>query len=328
MATTTMDDNDTWRCWCSTMNIGVATPCSVCTTPKLLVSNNNDAATVDPPQLQEEEEEKKEESSNNNDLLCLVLPKDVNTTTSAGEIVHQCMLTLLSVAWRDYQHAKQHPGHASLVTPQHQLNTTQYNNIAIVTCDDDNNLSKLEARGSVCGIATTTTHNSVVLGLGPAPLEQLHLVLPKMNYLDFKALVDTSNTQKNTVETMKDELQVIQTLLNRVLCKDSATAVEEEKSKAKKKLKPNDKCHCGSGKKYKKCCATSDATTATAPEELPLEEAVTELLLNASKSSSSSSSTNNATCTTDLLSPTETKGEKVASYRKQVEYGAKKYIKP
>lgn len=312
--TTTEDQN--WRCWCSTMNVG-ATPCSVCTTPKLLMMENENNSNA--PPLRDEEEKKENESESNSSLLCLVVP--TGTTMGAGKVVQKCLLTTLSVAWRDYQHSKHHPEHASLT--EAQLNSTDYNNIAVVTSSED--LSKLESRGAVCGLASHSTTEGV-LALGPAPLEQLRMVLPNLEYLDFKSL---TTTEGECMEDVQEELQVIQKFLHRVLTEDpNAAAATEETKKTKKKLKPNDKCHCGSGKKYKKCCATSDATTATAPEELPLEEAVTELLLNASKSSSSSSSTNNATCTTDLLSPTETKGEKVASYRKQVEYGAKKYIKP
>lgn len=32
----------------------------------------------------------------------------------------------------------------------------------------------------------------------------------------------------------------------------------EQKVRSENKLKPNDKCHCDSGKKYKKCCQAKD----------------------------------------------------------------------
>lgn len=32
----------------------------------------------------------------------------------------------------------------------------------------------------------------------------------------------------------------------------------EQKVRSDKKLKPNDKCHCGSAQKYKKCCQAKD----------------------------------------------------------------------
>ena len=38
----------------------------------------------------------------------------------------------------------------------------------------------------------------------------------------------------------------------------TAGAGQGPTKKAEKKLKPNDPCHCGSGKKYKKCCKKKD----------------------------------------------------------------------
>ncbi len=46
----------------------------------------------------------------------------------------------------------------------------------------------------------------------------------------------------------------------------------EQKIRDEKKLKPNDRCHCGSGGKYKKCCQAKDEEEAKRkklPERAP-----------------------------------------------------------
>ena len=138
-------------------------------------------------------------------------------------------------------------------------------------CEDDAAMNKLVSRATVCGIQSRNFHDDetgerTMLTIGPVAPEKLSIVtgsLLPLNWKDRKA-VDEQGTENEKLADMRSEtLALTARMMAEYRSKTTTTAPIK-----KKKMKPNDKCDCGSGLKFKKCCATKVVEVGPTLEDL------------------------------------------------------------
>lgn len=234
-------------------------------------------------------------------VLTLVVRSDATGGTDPARVQARCCSATLATYWAERDNAKVDIG----------VEWTK----RVLVCDDDAALDKLASRARACGIRAREfrdkeTGERSLLALGPGVGWALAMVTDG-------SLVRTiaSNWRVGEGEGGKMRAETLRVL---------AQVMEYRSPTTKKKLKPNDKCDCGSGLKFKKCCArkTGDAALEDAVLAVLGDEAVAVLTLSQTFGKDSSEDQDNSKI--NVVQG----GEKVPGFRKQVEYGAKKYIKP
>ena len=182
----------------------------------------------------------------------------------------------------------------------------------VFTCDDDAALGKLASRARACGICAREfrdeeTGERSLLALGPGTGSALTAVTDGSLARTF-----TDNTRAGEEEVSARHAETLR-VTERVRHEYRLPAMK------KKNQKPNDKCDCGSGLKFKKCCAGKRGVVA-------LEDAVLAVLGNEVVTAPAGEGSSEVR-DSSMINGNQ-RGEKVPGFRKQVEYGAKKYIKP
>eukprot|EP00750_Incisomonas_marina_P013482 INCI17410.1.p1 GENE.INCI17410.1~~INCI17410.1.p1 ORF type:complete len:346 (-),score=64.36 INCI17410.1:291-1328(-) len=304
-----------WRCWCSRRNSVASNECAGCTTPRVAQSLLNLSAAAKDESKGESAEDSKQPDEETEALasahtMALVVRSDLGF--GAGKIAEQCCLATLSAVWRISQsqssNSKEHQ--ASQTGPMAEWLAGGAVK-TVLSCEDDVAFTKLEARAAVCGIPSVCIHENTkrtVLVLGPAPNDELELVVGQLSPLDWQALEPVEG-QGMDAEDLPEKLGMALSLLERV--------VTAEPEAELKKLKPNAKCHCGSSKKYKKCCASKDLAQKEVHAELnkTMTSVLGKMAGPPAPVSQAEKNRNN-------------RGARVLAFRKQGEYGARKYIKP
>ena len=292
-----------WNCWCSFQNDSSNSVCTVCTTPKTQVEY-----FVAPSADLESKGENGESVPGKSlmEALAMVLVVRTDLGLGRGKIAEQCCLATLGKAWQAQSqgsnfHLVQHWTHAGARKQ-------------IRCCKDEPTLKKLEARSAVCGVPALVFSDNdqpTVLVVGPATTNELELITGQLPVLSWQDLPTIEGQGMDDEKLMQRRSQAL-VLLNKVL--------HNEKMEGNvKKLKPNAKCHCGSSKKYKKCCASKDIAKKEKAAEM------NKLLASVAGQSTQSAK---PTATPGDREKHHLQTERVARYRKQGEYGVKKYIKP
>lgn len=339
-----------WYCWCSTKNLATCTSCKTCTAP-YAGSNLDNEDPINAPNLLPVDDADSDSSdasaaapSPKERRLALVVRSDISA--GAGKIATQCCLATLSACWREKNNDEKNNGEPA--KNNEEWTTAEQMPKIVLACDDDVAMSKIRARATVCGIQCEPTNDETsgertVLAIGPATANQLSVVIghlkvwnwQKQEKDDLKSETETESDPDSTRgegmerKELAGRRKEILGLISRVMTEDISSLPASMHIK-KKKMKPNDKCDCGSGKKYKKCCATKITESAT--PVISLKKLVVEALAKGvDVASGKDSGTAQGTCSAEskidqFQGPTN--GEKVLGFRKQVEYGAKKYIKP
>lgn len=244
----------------------------------------------------------------------IVLIVRTDLKQGAGKVAEQCCLATLSAVWN----AKTNGDALEEETLSLWFQDGEQKSIFAV--DSDVAMSKLEARVAVCGLPIRSIFNEgnrTVLAIGPATTEELDIVTEQMKLLNWTELDIVEGHELNNEQLIHNRTSA-QDLTSKINTMQSFTKIE------KKKIKPNSKCPCGSRKKYKKCCAGKDA--ALKQEKLDIQTSLNRLLGDSASNDQMISSVNGLTCSEKLAKAQ--RGERVLKFRKQGEYGAKKYIKP
>jgi peptidyl-tRNA hydrolase len=284
--------------------------------------------------------------------LALVVPADCGL--GAGKLAEQCCLAMLAAVWRVTQGGvaaalplTEDVDRASAVWWHSTGKPTR-----VLSCESAATLTKLQARAAVCGLPTATvggrqSGNSSVLAVGPASAEELELVTGQLAPLAWRALPAVEGQGMDAPE-LAAQRAVALGLVRNVLAtctssscsstgsdSSSSSSSRSGGSSSSKAQKPNAVCLCGSGKKYKKCCSVRDQ--AEREQHAALLIAVDRVLGKDAAAVLANAEPAGGGGGCGL--PSSSAGERrdggnlnavgrVAAYRKQGEFGAKKYIKP
>ena len=71
-----------------------------------------------------------------------------------------------------------------------------------------------------------------------------------------KMLGKDQNTINMVKKMMRENPQMIESLMTNMV--NNGSLDQKQQPKKSTKIKPNEKCPCNSGKKYKKCCNSND----------------------------------------------------------------------
>jgi len=291
-----------WLCWCSHQNGAEAKVCTACTTPRALDDKLQNSACDQ--STFESKGETEESLAPCERILALVVRADANM--GAGKIAEQCCLATLSSAWSATQ---QPPATRKALAEWRVGGQTK----AVFQCEGASTFTKLQARAAVCGVPALLIQDKgepTVLAVGPATASELELVTGQLQTLDWHS-VDAVDGQGMESESLTTQRTLALSLLQQVLHAEPDTET--------KKIKPNAKCPCGSSKKYKKCCSSKDL--AKKEKQANLNKVLTTVLGKSAMPTTNSSTSGQAQFH-------HARGERVLAFRKQGEYGAKKYIKP
>jgi PTH2 family peptidyl-tRNA hydrolase len=268
-------------------------------------------------------------------VLALVVRSDLGMGRS--KIATQCGIATLAAVWRSFHQP------AGSDVPDWRASGEEK---VVLSCDGDVAFSKLCARAAVCGIETLAVleHGErTVLAVGPAPAADLQLVTGELAPLDLTKVVveveaeagagasavDATAEKEAEEKELAAKREAASALLPRVAA--AAAAANDDAGEdlaARTKFKPNAKCHCGSGNKYKKCCAAMDLALKQAQDELT--EAVVAVLgkANADAAADTGGGKRAGGAVPTAKNKPVDRGVKVMAFRKQGEYGPKKFIKP